>query len=481
MKGVVIMGAGPAGLSAGYELRKNGIPAALFEAEDKVGGISKTIEYKGYYFDLGGHRFFTKFDEVDNLWHEVLKDNFRRTPRLSRIYYKNRFFNYPLTPMNALAGVGIKDTFLILFSYMNTKVFPYKKEETFEEWVSNRFGKKLYSIFFKTYTEKVWGIPCCEIQAEWAAQRIKGLSLTTAVINALVKPKNNKIKTLIEEFDYPVYGPGMMYNQMKNRIEDMGGSVGLRSKVSKVKHDNFVVKSIEYTDEKGNTRVQEGSEFISSIPLTELVNLLEPSADKKVLEAAGNLKYRSIITVDIIVNKRELFPDNWIYVHSPEVRLGRIQNFKNWSRDMVPDDNKTSLGLEYFCNEGDDLWGMSSEKLYSLAASEVEKINICASCDISDYTVVRVPKAYPVYMRGYRNNLGIIEEYLRRFKNLQLVGRYGLFKYNNMDHSIMTGLLAARNILLGSRKYDTWSINTDDEYHEEKRVPGKLKEEPALS
>ncbi|MFZ5986213.1 MAG: FAD-dependent oxidoreductase, partial [Bacillota bacterium] len=302
MKKTIIMGAGPSGLSAGYHLTRNGIETLLFEADHQVGGISKTIKYKDYYFDLGGHRFFTKFDDVNNLWNEVLGENFRKTPRLSRIYYKNRFFNYPLTPVNALMGVGVIDTVSILFSYLNSKLNPYSEEETFEEWVSNRFGKKLYSIFFKTYTEKVWGIPCSSIQAEWAAQRIKGLSLTTAIMNALFKPKNKNIKTLIDEFDYPTHGPGMMYNQMKDKIEQNGGTVNLNSKVVKVNHKNFKIESVEYIDDKGNRHIEEGTDFISSIPVTELISILNPDDD--VLDAAGKLSYRSIITVDIIINRK---------------------------------------------------------------------------------------------------------------------------------------------------------------------------------
>ncbi|MCX7841957.1 MAG: NAD(P)/FAD-dependent oxidoreductase [Clostridia bacterium] len=470
MEKVVIMGAGPAGLSAGYELQRSKIPVTIFEADSMVGGISKTVEYKGYYFDLGGHRFFTKFDAVNNLWKDVLGDNFKKTPRLSRIYYRNKFFNYPLTPLNALMGVGIKDTALILSSYFRAKLFPCKEEETFEEWVSNRFGKKLYSIFFKTYTEKVWGIPCCEIQAEWAAQRIKGLDLSRAIINALHKSKKSDIKTLIEEFDYPAYGPGMMYTHMKNRLESLGGKVFLKSKITRVNHSDFRVNNVEYIDDKVNINKMSGTEFISSIPVTELVQIMNPPPGREIIEAARKLKYRSVITVDVIVNRKELFPDNWIYIHSPEVRLGRIQNFKNWSKNMVPDENKSSLGLEYFCNENDDLWNMKNEDLVRLAAAEIERINICRADDVEDYLVVRVPKAYPVYMMGYREYLGKIREYLKKFSNLQLVGRYGLFKYNNMDHSIMTGLLAAKNIVQGSRDYDTWDINSDDEYHEEKKV-----------
>ncbi|MGD9155568.1 MAG: NAD(P)/FAD-dependent oxidoreductase [Bacillota bacterium] len=473
MSQVIILGGGPAGLAAAYDLAKNGVANLVLEKDRQVGGISKTIIYKDFYFDLGGHRFFTKFPEVEALWREVLAANFQKTPRLSRIYYRNKFFNYPLTPLNALFGVGIGATLVIIGSYLKAKMFPSRPEDTFEQWVSNRFGKKLFTMFFKTYTEKVWGIPCSSIQAEWAAQRIKGLSLSSAIYNALFKPKNSNIKTLIDEFDYPVFGPGMMYSEMKAKAELTGASRCLSEcEVVKLNHVGFTVKSVVYRDPNGQRRLIDGSHFISSIPITELIAGIDPPAPPAVLAAAQKLQYRSLITVDIIINKAKIFPDNWIYIHSPEVKLGRIQNFKNWSARMVPDPRKSSLGLEYFCNEHDELWEMPDEELFSLAAAEVEKIRICQKADIEDYVVVRVPKAYPVYNLGYQESLAVVAKYLRQFSNLQPVGRYGLFKYNNMDHSIMTGLYASENIRAGNRLYDTWSINVDAEYHEEKKTDG---------
>ncbi len=474
MNQVIIMGAGPAGLAAAYKLKQDK-QVILLESENQVGGISKTIQYNGYYFDLGGHRFFTKFDEVNLFWNEILGSSFVRTPRLSRIYYRNRFFNYPLTPLNALFGVGIFDTVVIILSYLKSKLFPYPVEDTFEQWVSNRFGKRLYSIFFKTYTEKVWGIPCSQLEAEWSAQRIKGLSLTTAIINAVFKPKNSKIKTLIDEFDYPEYGPGMMYTAAKDKIESAGGRVLLKSKIIGVNHENYIIRSVDYSDSNGNVHQLAGDDFVSSIPITELIQILNPRPPAEVVKAAESLAYRSLITVDIIVNRPVLFPDNWIYIHSPEVKLGRIQNFKNWSRKMAPDPNKTSLGLEYFSTENDELWNLPDAELFKLAAAEVEKIKICNASEIEDYIVVRVPKAYPVYNTGYQKHLNIVKDYLQQFKNLQLAGRYGLFKYNNMDHSILTGFYAARNILEPHRHYDTWEINTEEEYHEMKKETASQK------
>ncbi len=395
MKKVVIMGAGPAGLAAGYELAKHGVQPTLFESDTQVGGISKTVQHHGNYFDLGGHRFFTKLDPVNELWQEVLGEKFMKRPRQSRIYYNNKFFNYPLTALNALMRVGLLDTAKILCSFGAAQLFPSKTEDTFEDWVSNRFGKRLFSIFFKTYTEKVWGIPCSEIQAEWAAQRIKGLSLYSAIINALFKPKGNKIKTLIDEFDYPEFGPGMMYTEMKSRIEQMGGSVQMRQRVVGVRHDSRKVTAVEFENENGERELRQGTDFLSSIPITELVRIMSPTAPEEVLRAADSLKYRSLVTVDITVNQKELFPDNWIYIHSPEVKLGRIQNFKNWSPSMVADPSKTTLGLEYFCDEGDDFWKMDDQKMFELAAEEVSKIKICKRNRIEDYLVVRVPKAMP--------------------------------------------------------------------------------------
>jgi protoporphyrinogen oxidase len=437
--------------------------------EPQVGGISKTVQHHGNYFDLGGHRFFTKLNDVNVLWKEVLGDKFLKRPRQSRIYYNNRFFNYPLTAMNALFNVGLADTCRILLSYAHAKLFPSQEEKTFEQWVSNRFGKRLFSIFFKTYTEKVWGIPCSEIQAEWAAQRIKGLSLYHAVINALFKPKGSKITTLIDEFDYPEYGPGMMYNEMRSLIEKKGGTVSVQEKVVEVFHENNCVTKIRLENARGESRLVSGTDFLSSIPITELLQILSPEVPHAVSVAAKSLKYRSLITVDITVDEPQLFTDNWIYIHSPEVKLGRIQNFKNWSPSMVADKSKTTLGLEYFCNENDDFWNSPDEKIFEQAADEVSKIKICKRDKITDYLVVRVPKAYPVYDMEYPQHIAVIRDYLSRFSNLQPIGRYGMFKYNNMDHSIQTGLYAARNILAGKPLYDVWNVNTEEEYHEEQK------------
>ncbi len=470
---VKVIGAGPAGLAAALQLAKKGIDVEVFESEDTVGGISKTINYKGYYFDLGGHRFFTKFDEVNRLWSEILGDDFIKTPRLSRIYYNNKFFDYPLKPLNALSNIGAADTISVILSYLKAKISPIEDEKTLEDWVTNRFGYRLYTMFFKTYTEKVWGIPCSSIGADWAAQRIKGLSLYSAVCNALFKPKSTNIKTLIEEFMYPKYGPGMMYEKMAQKIISVGGKVNLGCKVVGLHRDGYNIKSITYTDKNGVERTVTADHVISSMPITELVQIINPHLNRSTVDSAQRLSYRSLINIDIIIRKEQCFPDNWIYVHSPNVKLGRVQNFKNWSPYMVADSAKTSLGLEYFCTEGDEFWSLPDQEMIRNAVDEVEKVGLAEKKLVEDGFVVRVPKAYPVYFTGYKDYLKNIKEELGRFTNLQPVGRYGTYRYNNMDHSIMTGLYAAENIL-NNEKNDIWSINTEPEYHEiKKEVPEK--------
>ena len=464
-KQVVVIGAGPAGLTAAYELAKlNGNPIVI-EKSDKVGGIARTEAYKGFYFDMGGHRFFTKVEEVNRTWREVLGDNFLRRPRLSRIYYNRKFFDYPLKPMNALAGLGLWQSILIALSYIKWRLRPYPQEETFEQWVTNRFGRRLFRVFFKAYTEKVWGISCSELKAEWAAQRIKDLSLKTVLLNMFVTPKKT-IKTLIDQFDYPQRGPGMMWNAFKDEVEKRGGSVRLNSEVVAIHNGGGkYIHSVEVAC-NGHQEIIHGSNFISSMPVTEFIKKLDPPAPAEVLQAAAKLRYRDFLTVCLIVNQSDLFPDNWIYVHDPAVNVGRIQNFKNWSPHMVPDDTKTSLGLEYFCNEGDKLWNMPDADLIELAKRELEHIGLASPADIDDGCVFRVPKAYPIYDSEYRDYLAIVKNFVGELENYQTIGRNGLHRYNNQDHAMVTGMLSVRNIMFGE-KNDLWDVNTDQEYHEE--------------
>ncbi|MBW4650310.1 MAG: NAD(P)/FAD-dependent oxidoreductase [Kastovskya adunca ATA6-11-RM4] len=458
----VIIGAGPAGLTAAYELVKQGIQPIVLEQGDKVGGIARTETYKGYRFDIGGHRFYTKVEAVQQLWQEVLGEEFLKVPRLSRIYYQGRFFNYPLDAFNTLSNLGIVESGRILLSYFKAQLLPLPTEETLQDWVTNRFGKRLFQTFFKTYTEKVWGIPCDKIQADWAAQRIKGLSLTTAILNALFG--SNNTKTLIKEFDYPALGPGMMWERFTEAVESRGGSVELESSVIRFERQGDRIKSITVR-QNGETRQIEGDHFISSMPVTALINRLDPPPPAEVVQAANSLSYRAFMIVSLIVNKADLFPDNWIYIHSPEVKVGRIQNFKNWSPAMVPDPNKTCLGMEYFCSEGDELWKLSDVELLDLAAREMAKLGLAEVSDVEDGVVLRQPKAYPVYDRDYRQHLQVIQDYLVTIENLQTVGRNGMHRYNNQDHSMLTAMLAARNIL--GEKHDLWNVNTERSYYEE--------------
>ena len=458
----VIIGAGPAGLTAAYELGKRHIPVSVFERSGLVGGIARTETYQGYRFDIGGHRFFTKVAEVAELWHELMGDDFQKVPRLSRIYYGGRFYRYPLDMLNTLKNLGLVESARILLSYCRARIRPSPVEDTFEQWVTNRFGVRLFRTFFQTYTEKVWGIPCNQIQADWAAQRIKGLSLTVAVRNALFG--SNTTATLIEEFNYPPLGPGMMWERFHQAVERMGGRVQLNSGIGRLRHDNRCITSATVQTDSGPIDV-EGTHFISSMPITELIAQLDPPPSPEVLEAAHNLHYRAFIQVGLILSRPDSFPDNWLYIHTPNVKVGRIQNFKNWSAAMVPDARKTSLGMEYFCDEGDSLWSCSDAELIALASRELVALGIASANEIEDGVVLRQPKAYPVYDRDYRTHLDVIREYLATFTNLQTIGRNGMHRYNNQDHSMLTGLLAARNVL--GERHDLWNVNTERSYYED--------------
>ncbi len=464
---VVIMGGGPASLAAGCELVKNGKDVVCLEKDDIVGGISKTIVHNDFRFDLGGHRFFTKIPRVDDLWHELLGDDFLKCPRLSRIYYKNRFFSYPLKPANALMGLGIIDCFAILASYFRSKVRPYRNEDNFQQWVSNRFGRKLFRIFFKTYTEKVWGMPCDRIAAEWAAQRIKGLSLGSAIKAALLGDRDKSIKTLVEEFDYPRLGAGQVYEAMAGKINQAQGQVLTGNNVVAVNVDSQTIVSVQVADADGQRRVIEGGCFLSSIPITELVRILKPAAPAEVIEVAEKLTYRSLLIVNLMLKAPASFPDNWIYIHSPDVKVSRVQCFGNWSEAMVPGGDVSSLSMEYFCDEGDKFWCADDQGLIELAKKEIEQLRLGKARNVFDAFVVRCAKAYPVYSMDYAGHLETIRNYLAGFSNLQCIGRNGMFKYNNMDHSVLSGLLAADNIM-GSDN-DLWAINVEQQYHEEKK------------
>jgi protoporphyrinogen oxidase len=464
---VVILGAGPAGLTAGYELAKHGIQSTVLEQADKVGGISRTEVYKGYRFDIGGHRFFTKVTEVQRVWREILGDEFIQVPRLSRIYYRGKFYNYPLSLFNTLFNLGLWQSGLILLSYLRAKLYnrlhPGYRPQNFAEWVSDRFGKRLYQTFFKTYTEKVWGIPCEKIQADWAAQRIQGMSLKRAVLHALFGSHN--AKSLIKEFDYPVLGPGMMWERCQQILEAQDSPVHLNTAIIRIEREGQRITSV--VTRQGDRQVSfTGEHYISSLPITALVRKLNPPPPDEVLQAAAGLSYRDFLIVALMVDRADLFPDNWLYIHSPEFKVGRIQNFKNWSAAMVPDPAKSCLGMEYFCSRGDALWNLSDQELIALASREIVKLGLVPpECTIEDGVVIRQLKAYPVYDGMYRQHLQVLQDYAQTLENLQTVGRNGMHRYNNQDHSMLTALLAVKNIL--GESHDLWKVNVERSYHEE--------------
>lgn len=460
---IVIAGAGPAGLTAAYEACKKGLNPIVFEKNSEVGGISKTVNHKDYLFDIGGHRFFTKYEEVKKIWDEILGEDFLTRPRLSRIYYNNNFFYYPLKPLNALKNLGLISSISVMLSYLSSQIRPYKDVKNFEEWISNKFGKKLFNIFFKTYTEKVWGISCKEIQADWAAQRIKSLSLGKAILNSIGFLGKGRVTTLIDEFQYPRKGPGQMWNTAKKIVEQKGGSIKLNAPVVKINrvHDKIVSATIK---RNGTHQEIKGDQFLSTIPLRELVQAIRPNAPTEILKAAQDLKYRDFFTVGLIIDKPSIFPDNWIYIHSPEVQVGRIQNFKNWSPEMVPDARMTTLGLEYFCFDTDKIWNKDDRELIEMGKEEAVELKFANKKQILDGLVIRSPKTYPIYDEGYRERIEMIKNYLSSIKNLQTMGRNGLHRYNNQDHSMLSALYAIRNIL--GEKHSVWDINIDDEYHE---------------
>lgn len=467
---VIIIGAGPAGLTAAYELVNRGIQPIIIEKCDKVGGLARTEVYKGYRFDIGGHRFLTKLKEVQELWHKISGKEFIKVPRRSRIHYRGRFFNYPLDLLNTISTLGMAESVLIILSYLRARLLPHSEEETFEQWVTNRFGKRLYKTFFKSYTEKVWGLPCRGIQSDWASQRIRGLSLWAAVSNAIFR--TNHTKTLISEFYYPLLGPGTMWNQFQRIVEQQGGQFYFNTEAIRLKHNGFAIREISVQGPERLIQIS-AKNLISSMALSELIPRLSPLPPEEVLEAARKLTYRAFTLVGLIIRRAALFPDQWIYVHSPELKVGRIQNFKNWSPTLVPDPGKTSLGMEYFCTEGDDIWRMSDEELIELAIRELVSLGMVSIEEIEDGIVFRQPKAYPVYHRGYHEPLRVIQHFLEGFTNLYTIGRNGLHRYNNQDHSMLTAMLAVENIL--GANHNLWELSRHQEYLEQtgRRLPVK--------
>ena len=486
---VFIIGAGPAGLTASYLLTKQGVSTTVIEMDPVyVGGISRTASYKGFLFDIGGHRFFSKSKEVVDLWKEILPQDFISRPRLSRIYYDGKYYSYPLKAFEALTNLGVIESAMCVLSFAYKQAFPNERPITFHEWVANQFGERLFSIFFKTYTEKVWGMSCDEISADWAAQRIKGLDLWSAMANALrnsVLPKRPAkaqngaavIKTLIDSFEYPRKGPGMMWEAAAARTREQGGSILMGTRLESLEYDAHTkLWRISAVSDLAGRLTFSAKHVISSAPIRELIGAITPEPIS--LSAAQSLRYRDFLTVALVVNKPDLFPDNWIYIHDPSVKVGRVQNFRSWSPEMIPDPNATCLGLEYFCFEGDGLWTMPDADLIALAKRELAHIGLAQPGDITDGCVVRQKKAYPVYDDAYKLHVDTVrEDITAHYPGLHLVGRNGMHKYNNQDHAMMTAMLTVRNILAGNASYDIWGVNEDAEYHE----AGNSGEQEALS
>jgi len=477
---VLIIGAGPAGLTAGYLLTKKGKSVAIIERDSVyVGGISRTVRYKDFSFDIGGHRFFSKAKEVVDLWNEILPQDFIDRPRLSRIYYGGKYYSYPLKAFEALSNLGVFTSAQCMMSYALAKASPVKDAKTFHQWVRNQFGEKLFSIFFKTYTEKVWGMSCDEISSDWAAQRIKGLSLGAAVIDGLKRSLGLKkkpsaqlgeqggVKTLIESFRYPRKGPGMMWEAAAAKIEAAGGSIAMNTDLERLSYDPATnLWTVTGRTGGGVVETITASHVISSAPITELTASIDPRPHS--MANAEALRYRDFITVALItkIESTKSFPDNWIYIHDPSVKVGRIQNFLSWSPEMAPE-GYACLGLEYFCFEGDGLWTSADEDLIALAKQEIGKIGLIQPGDVIDAAVVRQPKAYPVYDDAYQANVEAVKMELEAaYPTLHLVGRNGMHKYNNQDHAMMTAMLTVENILAGERRFNTWQVNEDAEYTE---------------
>ena len=467
MDDLVIIGGGPSGLAAAHEAVGRGAKSIVLERLDCVGGLSRTTVFKDSRFDVGPHRFYTKNREVHELFVKIASEDLLDVPRMTRIFYNNKFFNYPLTPLNALFGVGAASSLMCFYSYVMARARRSISEppmESFEDWVIDRFGRRLFESFFKTYTEKVWGIPCTQIGADWAAQRIKGLSLSTAIVNALSKSKKKSVKTLTDRFIYPRLGAGQLYEKMAMGIEQSGSRVLTGIRACRIRRDNFHISAVEADDGGGGRHEFEGRFFLVSAPLTDVIEVMKPSPPPEVISACRALRYRNHVGVNLVVEGRP-FPDNWIYIHSKEVSMARITNYANFSPEMASQPNLSPLTIEYFCFPGDEVWKAPDYVLIESAKRELSHMNIVRPDQVLSGFVVRSDKAYPIIEIGYERHVAAIKGWLDQFRNLLPIGRSGMFKYNNQDHAMATGLLAARSAL-GIQQFDPWLVNSDAEYHE---------------
>lgn len=463
MKKIAIIGAGPAGLTAAYELSKRNYQVDIFEAQDGVGGMSRTILLWDCLVDIGPHRFFSGDRRINELWLEVAGNDYRMINRQTRIFYKNRFFHYPLKPFNAFKNLGPYETLRCIMSYGQQKISPVPLNGDFESWVTRRFGKRLFFIFFKNYSEKLWGIKCTELDADFATQRIKKLSLYEAIKNGF-SGDSAQHKTLVDQFAYPSKGTGMIYERMADYVRKHNGRVFLQTKVRRVVVEDRVARGIELAD----GTIKNYDAVISTMPLTSLANSLD-NVPPSLKESMAKLKFRNTVLVYLLIDGEGLFTDQWLYVHSPDLLVGRITNFRNWLPELYGDSKKTILALELWCNSEDEIWNYPDEKLIEIATSDLKKTGLAGSKTVSGGFVYRVPRCYPVYSKGYMEALLPVQEHLSGIENLYPIGRYGAFKYNNQDHSILMGMLAARKID-GEQNIDLWEINTDYDSYQESTI-----------
>jgi len=464
-----IIGAGPAGLGVAYELVKQGKTNILIIDKNKqIGGLSRTEVHDNIRFDIGPHRFFSNNKEVNNVWHDTLGNDFIPVNRLTRIYYKNKYFNYPVKAFDTLSKLGISESTHAIFSYLLTLFANEREPKTFEDWISQKFGKKLYSTFFKTYTEKIWGIPCNEIEAEWAAQRIKGLDIVQVLKSAISFKKNTKIKTLVEQFDYPINGAGQMYEVMADELVSKGVTILLDQKINKVNIKNDAVSSIEVLDSSYKNLQITANQFFSSIPFTDFFNLIKPKESETIINDVDKLYFRDHITVNLLVDHVDLFPDQWIYIHDPKVNVARIANYNNFSSKMVSSHtNKTAVSFEYFVFKNDDVWNKSDDQIAELAKVELDYLKLFPSTNIEKIWITRETECYPTYFIGYKESFQRLQKRFNQLGNIYAIGRGGMYKYNNQDHSLLSGILAARKYCSSTPEdINLWEVNTEKEYHE---------------